>query len=83
MHKDQMTRGVNWLTGSLMMSVDPETAAEPSSLKEIADNFHNTLKSLSSSQAAVTYITPGGLTRPTIIATYFEQKKIPEKNGAQ
>lgn len=50
--------------------------------KMIADNLRNTLKSKSFCRVDVTCTTLDDQPNSTTIVTYYEQKKIPEKNGA-
>jgi hypothetical protein len=84
MHKDPMIPGMLSLSVSLRMSAEP--GGEPSlrsCLMEIDETLKNTLNKCGFYQVDDTFIMQDGHTRPTITATYYAQKKTPEKNGPQ
>mgnify|MGYP001560413873 CR=1 FL=1 len=82
MHKDQTIPGAAFRKGLLRMSVELDGEFFRDSLaKEIANSLENILRSRNLSQEVVTSIMWADPQSISIIVTFLEQKKIPEKNG--
>lgn len=83
MHKDQPTLGTASLIGLWRMCVELEGQPLRSYyLPMTDDNLPSILKNLNLSREGDTYTMLAGPIKLTITATYYEQKKTPEKNGA-
>ena len=84
MPKDPGTHGLSSLSGSLRMSVE---VGEEHSLSlcqtQIEKTLQNILEQCGLSPVAVTFTMQDGHIKPTTTVTFFAQKKIHEKNGAQ
>jgi hypothetical protein len=77
------TLGTPLATDSLTMYVEVVGVQFPLSCqREIEKTLLNTLSKCGFFRADVTYTMPDDHTRLTIIATSYEQKTTPEKNGA-